>query len=165
MREDEIYVVSKEWFKSRGFIPIAGQPPNGSDNIPVIEIKDPDQLAKGSKGSYKPDLVFANDAYVVLVECKPAFNMGDKLKLEQIAGSLSRQGAFYDELVSRRMLEKSGLKPSYPTKEEFIKKIRFCMTYAGVPIPMERIASVAFSEEGSGVFTQAETQSFGCLIE
>ena len=46
MREDEIYVATKNWFQKKGFIALAGQPPNGCDNIPVIEIKNPDQRAK-----------------------------------------------------------------------------------------------------------------------
>ena len=40
MNEEEVYIGTKNWFNKNGFIPIAGQPPNGSDSIPKIEIKN-----------------------------------------------------------------------------------------------------------------------------
>jgi len=39
MREDLIYILTKKFFLKKNFTLIAGQPPSGSDNLPVIEIK------------------------------------------------------------------------------------------------------------------------------
>ena len=53
MNEDQIYLSTKSWFRKNGYLVLAGQPPSGSDSIPVVEIKDFSNLYKGSKGSYK----------------------------------------------------------------------------------------------------------------
>lgn len=39
MSEDEIYVYTKEWLIDKGYKILGGQPPNGSDDFPVVEIK------------------------------------------------------------------------------------------------------------------------------
>ena len=40
MNEDQIYLSTKSWFRKNGYLVLAGQPPSGSDSIPVVEIKD-----------------------------------------------------------------------------------------------------------------------------
>ena len=89
MDEDIVYILSKKWFLEKNFIILGGQPPNGSDNIPVIEIKDSFVKEKGSKGSYKPDLVCANSKFIILIECKPVYSFSDKEKLLSIENNIT----------------------------------------------------------------------------
>ena len=84
MNEDQIYLSTKSWFRKNGYLVLAGQPPSGSDSIPVVEIKDFSNLYKGSKGSYKPDLIAKKNDSIVIIECKPKFDLGDKNKLLNI---------------------------------------------------------------------------------
>ena len=84
MREDEIYFYTKELLKLKNFKIIAGQPPNGSDNIPSIEIKESNHFDKGSKGSFKPDLVAIDRNNFLIIECKPKYDFNDKKKLESV---------------------------------------------------------------------------------
>ena len=84
MREDEVYVRTKFWFTNNGFSPLAGQPPSGCDHLPTIEIKSAANIIKGSKDSFKPDLIFANSSFLILVECKPLDDREDELKLLEV---------------------------------------------------------------------------------
>ena len=90
MNEDEVYIGTKNWFKKNGFIPIAGQPPSGSDSIPKIEIKNSFYKDKGSKGSFTPDLLCISKSYFFIIECKPQHSEKDKEKLIEIINRFSR---------------------------------------------------------------------------
>ena len=60
LNEEEVYNGSKQWLIDNGFAVLAGQPARGVDHLPVIEIKE-STGEKGSKFSYKPDLVAYKD--------------------------------------------------------------------------------------------------------
>ena len=101
MREDEVYFYTKEWFKLKGFEVIAGQPPKGSDNIPVLEIKDIHFSNKGSKGSFKPDLITINSKNIVIIECKPRYDNNDEVKLLSVLFDDNRKVLLYEQLYCR----------------------------------------------------------------
>lgn len=128
MREDEIYILTKEWFKTKKYKIVAGQPPNGSDNIPVIEIKALHSLDKGSKGSFKPDLVVLNSKNLIIVECKPLYNKEDEKKLEQVLFNSSRVKLLFEELNQRQLIKKTDYYKYYDSFEKFEKKTRFCLS-------------------------------------
>lgn len=103
--EGYVYQVIKKHLHEQGWLILGGQPPGGTDHLPVIEIKDPEHLSKGSKGSYKPDLVTFNSELCVieLIELKPGFSRSDQLKLEGILADPGRLLALRDELISRKI--------------------------------------------------------------
>jgi len=131
MREDEIYIATKKWFKSYHFEIIGGQPPNGSDNIPVIEIKDRFIKEKGSKGAYKPDLIVINENCLVIVECKPTDSKTDEEKLLKVMNSEIRKKLLFDELMKRGMVEKYKDIKYFNSYEAFKDKLRYCLSHNG----------------------------------
>jgi hypothetical protein len=105
LSEGYVYQVIKKYLHEEGWSILGGQPPGGTDHIPVIEIKDPEHLGKGSKGSYKPDLVTFNKKLnrIELIELKPGYSRSDQLKLEEILANPLRLLSFRDELISRKI--------------------------------------------------------------
>jgi len=155
MREDEVYVGTKIWFKANGFIPLAGQPPNGCDNIPTIEIKEINNLDKGSKGSFKPDLVFGNHDYIVLVECKPLDDKQDEKKLLEVLKNKDRQQLLYEEILQRGIFDRRGLKEHFSSFEKFSPKLRACLSHGGEARLMEKVMTLSLvSMDGPGTLTQ-----------
>ena len=110
MNETEVYMATKIALKQLGLKIIGGQPPNGTDSFPVIEIADGDILDKGSKGSFKPDLIafHAMTQKIVVVECKPEFSMSDVDKLHQMK-TVQRLLLFSKEIKQRGFERKYGI--------------------------------------------------------
>jgi len=155
MKEDEVYIATKKWFIKKKFIPIAGQPPNGCDNIPSIEIKDPYNKNKGSKGSYKPDLVFVNSDYLILVECKPNDNLNDEIKLIEIDLDDERKKLLYLEILNRQLFQKKKLEVAFLDLNTMKKKLRYCLAHNGKARKMEKVFSLIItSHEGDGQIIQ-----------
>lgn len=125
--EEEVYQGTKRFFKNNNFLVLAGQPPRGVDHLPVIEIKDESFLQKGSKNSYKPDLLTYKDNLFYIVECKPTFDSNDYVKLKSILESTSRLNMLYDELKQRNILTKYNI---CLTKDEFSKACTGVLAYS-----------------------------------
>lgn len=106
LSEEEVYNGAKRILTKNNFLLLAGQPPRGSDQLPVVEIKSGTNKEKGSKDSFKPDLVAYKDNILLIIECKPRFNNGDLQKLNKVLNSNSRLLAFYNELSERGLLNK-----------------------------------------------------------
>lgn len=106
LSEEEVYNGTKRFLKKSGFTLLAGQPPRGVDHLPVVEIKSGTNITKGSKDAFKPDLVAFNDKSILIIECKPTFNLDDVNKLYEILDSELRLKAFYDALKERNLLKK-----------------------------------------------------------
>jgi|LakMenE18May11ns_1017448.scaffolds.fasta_scaffold9929295_3 hypothetical protein len=165
MKEDEIYIATKNWFKKKNFFSLAGQPPNGCDSIPSIEIKDFYNFDKGSKGSYKPDLVFANKNYLILVECKPLDNINDEIKLNEIDSSENRKKLLYKEILNRRLFERKNLEESFLDFDTIKKKLRYCLAHSGKPRRMEKVFSLVVSSlHGEGNIIQPTNLSYNVLF-
>ena len=107
MREDEIYINSREFLIQTGWVIIGGQPPRGTDRYPVIEIKSDANERRGSAGSFKPDLVATQDGFLLICECKPSFDPKDVEKLHAVLTSTSRIEQLHLEL-SRRKITAAG---------------------------------------------------------
>ncbi len=167
MREDEIYRLTKAWFVANGFHLLAGQPPRGTDRLPVIEIKDDAHDGRGSLGAFKPDLVAANTRVIVVVECKPKRSEDDVRKLMGVKASQARRKSFAHEVVQRRLLERRGLNVWYPTAASIVAAMRFLVAYVGCASPDEcEIFSLVFSPEGdaelcTGCDVVADVARFG----
>jgi hypothetical protein len=165
MREDEIYVATKIWFRKFGYVSIAGQPPSGCDNIPTVEIKDPQKTDKGSKGSFKPDLVVANSNHLVIVECKPGYNSHDEMKLLEIDANQKRLLQFYDEIDQRGILLRRKLLADYSNFEIFSKKVRYCLAHSGRPTIMRKVLTLSLlSVSGEGYLTQPSDKNYAIAV-
>ena len=161
MREDEVYLATKNWFRKNGFIAIAGQPPNGCDNIPTIEIKDLANTSKGSKGSFKPDLVIANINYLILVECKPLDDRDDEVKLLEVDSNKDRKKLLFEEITQRGIFERRGLKDAFPNLSSIERKLRFCLSHNGEQRKMDKVFTLkVLSMQGDGEVTQANNPQY-----
>jgi hypothetical protein len=149
MTEALVYEATRHWFLERGFRAIAGQPPNGCDNIPTVEIKDPRVLARGSKGALKPDLIVASVKSLLVIECKAKYSRRDAEKLRSVADDVARQQSLYSELVQRRLLRHQGVGTCSACFEEFRAKLGFCLAYCGRPVEDAVLFSLALSADGS----------------
>ena len=127
LTEEEVYSGTKKLLKSKGFILLGGQPPRGVNHIPVIEIKSGFNLEKGSRGSYKPDLVAFDNNFFYVIECKPNYCKEDIVKLNQVLSSEERLKSLYVELVQRNLIKKINWEGNF---EIFKKSIRIAHAYS-----------------------------------
>ena len=77
--EEEVYLRFKEKMRNEGWNLICGDPPKGTENNPVLEIKPKE--VKGSKNSIKPDAFFERENELLIMEFKPYHDDGDQDKL------------------------------------------------------------------------------------
>ena len=87
LTEPEIYMRCKEILIENGWIILGGEPPDGTDNIPRIQLKEESYYGIGSKGSKKIDLVAVKGDRMLLLELKGKYNSSDIKKLNEIASS------------------------------------------------------------------------------
>lgn len=88
MREDLIHVAIRRFLSAHGWTLIAGQYPNGSDELPALFITDPTVARDKSPDPRRhaadkivPDLV-SNKAFIMLlIEIKPGYSPSDQEKL------------------------------------------------------------------------------------
>ena len=103
--ETEIYLKLKKELPERGWILIGGEPPDGTNSMPRIELKDYSNLSKGSKGSKKIDLVFFKNGFFLLLELKEKYDYSDVKKLNEIVQKEKWRKAFMIALKEKRALE------------------------------------------------------------
>jgi len=109
MNEEGVYIAVSTYLAESGWHVVGGQPPSGTDHLPVIEIKDPGHTGKGSNGAFKPDLVACKWRSVLIVEVKPLFSPADRKKLLGILGDQRRLSLLIDELDQRGFSRQLGL--------------------------------------------------------
>ncbi|MCI5868788.1 MAG: hypothetical protein MR224_04675 [Dorea sp.] len=89
INESFVHVAMREYLRNSGWLLIAGEFPNGSDDeLNVLSISDP-SVAKDnspdprrhSNGEIVPDLVAYKDGCVLIIEAKPRYSIEDKMKL------------------------------------------------------------------------------------
>jgi hypothetical protein len=143
MNETEVYIATKTVLKQIGLKLIGGQPPNGTDSFPVIEIADPSIFSKGSKGSFKPDLVAfcPKRQKLVIVECKPQFSLNDVEKLIQAAEN-NRLGLLSQELRQRGFEKKHGLILGSTGISR--NQVILCVSFKGQMRAIQEISQIAF---------------------
>ena len=131
LREGEIYLGAKKWLQNEDWQVFAGQPPNGSDDIPVIEIKLLSNTDKGSRGSYKPDLVATKEGSIMIVECKPNHSDSDAAKLIEILSSMERKRALFEELEQRKLIKKLPI--AQQGFDLFHRQVKGMLAHSGRP--------------------------------
>lgn len=87
--ESYVHVAMREFLKKEGWLLIAGEYPNGSDDeLNVLSISDPTVARdhspdprRHSRGEIVPDLVAYKNGTILIVEAKPKYSLDDKYKL------------------------------------------------------------------------------------
>lgn len=108
MTEGKIYYFLKHFLLNKGWTLLAGEPPDGSNNVCRIEIRNKNRVGIGSKGSYKIDLIFLRKDTLFLIELKPQYNQGDINKLIEI--TTQRLNDLFDALKERCDLNRKDIK-------------------------------------------------------
>ena len=98
LNENEVYQLLKPYVQNLGWIVLGGEPPGGTDHIPVIELKDPKNVSGSSKGSKKIDLVFFKNNNFLLLELKENFAKSDVDKLDNIVSSDTWRKSFFNAI-------------------------------------------------------------------
>jgi hypothetical protein len=106
--EMDLYISLKRYLKNSGWEILGGQPPSGSDHIPVVEVKLNHGLEKGSRQAFKPDLLALRDNQLMLFEIKPNYSQSDFEKLIAVLDSDQRIRALWLELRERKVRDTLG---------------------------------------------------------
>jgi hypothetical protein len=104
LNETQVFIIVRNHLLESGWQVLGGQPPSGTDHLPVIEIRDPTHQGKGSKGSYKPDLIAWHDSNLLIIELKPSFNRGDRDKVIKVLESPDRVKSLWESLIQRNIV-------------------------------------------------------------
>lgn len=125
--ENQIYEILKSYVQSLGWIVLGGEPPGGTDHIPVIQLKNPHMTQKGIIGSKKIDLVFLKNNYFLLLELKEDYAFSDVEKLDEITSSNEWKQSFFRALREKSIHRKHGiaLEPEDESKYCLIKALGF----------------------------------------
>ncbi|MDD4178551.1 MAG: hypothetical protein PHH14_00665 [Candidatus Margulisbacteria bacterium] len=89
--ESFVYFKTKQYLSDNGWTILAGEPAGGSDELPRIEIRNPGFRDKGSKGSYKIDLISQKGDVILLTEIKVTYSHSDITKLNDITSTKNAQ--------------------------------------------------------------------------
>lgn len=151
-----MYVGAKKILQRLGWTVIAGQPPSGSDHLPVVEIKSPLRTGIGSIGSYKPDLIAHREGHSMLVECKPVHSQADARKLRLILKDPERILLLYSEIQQRGLFRRRGFEVSY---KDFARNLRGALAHSGPVIVQQDLVVIAVeSLSGKGQLLPAAYQ-------
>lgn len=115
---------------------IAGQPPSGSDHLPVVEVKWSGRSGKGSRGALKPDLIGVKSERLLLVECKPDHSPGDVEKLRDILTDPFRLKELREELKTRNLLRKFRL------EKNFSERVYAAVAHSGDVVELQDIVVI-----------------------
>lgn len=150
MREDEVYFHTKEALEKTGLKVVAGQPPRGTDRVPVIEVKTVENQTKGSRGSFKPDLVAANEKVILIVECKPTFSVADVKKLRELRSSVDRRRNLAEEIMQRGILHRHSIAATARNWQDIDARLQFAVSYHGKAVILDDLFVICINSAGSG---------------
>ena len=132
LNENKVFQYSKEILENNNYQIIAEDPPSGSGFLPFLEIKEISNTEKGSKGSYKPDIVAANSDEIVVVECKGKFAQRDVEKLIEIKFDENRNLQLYEQFKEKNLTDKFNLNKKFLSKNFFSKSIKLMHSYSNM---------------------------------
>ena len=148
-----MYVGTKKFLQHLGWAVIAGQPPRGSDHLPVVEIKSPLRTGIGSWGAFKPDLIAHKEGITVLVECKSAHNEADAQKLRMVLKDQERVLLLYSEIQQRGLFGRRGLDVD---RVAFARGLHGALAHSGPVIVQPDLMVIAISNpSGEGQLIDA----------
>lgn len=140
--EDLLYHALKVHLTSSGWKILGGQPPSGTDHIPVIEIKSRIGTTKGSKDSFKPDLIAVRAHQLLILEVKPHHSESDRLKLEAVLDDQSRQEAMWAEFEGRSLRDQDGQLLAQRRGE---LQLVVALAHGDKPVLMDRVSSFTWT--------------------
>lgn len=102
--ESFVHVSMRQYLKRNGWLLIAGEYPNGSDDeLNVLSISDPavardksPDPRRHSTGEIIPDLIAYKDGDILIIEAKPHYSLDDKAKLINLLSN--KQGRLINAL-------------------------------------------------------------------
>ena len=141
-----IYIGIKKYLRNDGWQILGGQPPSGTDHLPVIEIKKTHGELKGSGDSFKPDLLALKEGLLMIFELKPRYSDSDVRKLDAVLKDPKRIENFWRELEERKIRTEDKVLVS--SKKNAIQ-IACAVAYAG---PYKRVSDLwtFLSDDSSG---------------
>ena len=94
--ESFVHVAMREYLKQCGWLLIAGEYPNGSDDeLNVLSISDPavardnsPDPRRHSLGEIIPDLIAYKSDVILIIEAKPSYSVEDRKKLNDLLGNM-----------------------------------------------------------------------------
>jgi len=123
LNENQIYQKFKTYLLEHNWNILGGEPPGGTDNdVPVIELKDPDNTRGGSTGSKKIDLICFKEEHFLLLELKKIFAESDITKLNDICGSEIWRKEFLHALREKHRLPPNLQEENYTDNDELLIK-------------------------------------------
>jgi hypothetical protein len=107
MSEEEniVYQKLKDYLQQHSWIILGGEPPGVTNHIPVIEVRDPLNFEKGSKGSKKIVLVAFKLPFFLLLELTASYSSRDIHKLNKLTNYQSAREAFINALLAKELLK------------------------------------------------------------
>ena len=136
-KEEEIYLKFKDKMLREGWILVAGEPPKGTENRPVLEIKP--KKTKGSKNSIKPDAVFLKTNELLIVEFKDEFSKEDETRMINLIESKSLKDSLREAIKEKGNIKdqfslpfdkyqiKTGLVNNDHDREVSGKLVHYCL--------------------------------------
>jgi len=125
LTEGEVYVTIKSTLEREKWINIGGEPPDGTNKLIRVELKDTEHKGKGSKGSKKIDLISFKNGFFLLNELKAKYSYSDVKKLREITESEKWRKAFIKALNEKKILSRYSLKINfndYTAKSDYLIK-------------------------------------------
>lgn len=128
--ETQIYILMKRWLQDNNWKILGGEPPGGTNDIPLIELKDVSYTKKGSKGSRKIDFVAYKQGYFLFLELKTIFSYSDIKKLNEVIGETKWHHAFIRTLKEKNIYKElrisTEMEIKYATSDKYyIKAVGF----------------------------------------
>jgi len=108
-KEEEIYLKFKDKMLQEGWVLVAGEPPKGTENRPVLEIKP--KKTKGSKNSIKPDAVFLRTDELLIVEFKEKFSKEDEARMIGLIESKSLKNSLKEAIEEKGNIKDQFSRP------------------------------------------------------
>ena len=120
--ENIVYYFCKKILKKSGIYVFAGEPPGGSDELHRVELKNPFNPSKGSKGSRKFDLIAYHKSTFLLIELKDSYKKHDE-DIEKLRDTLDDDLWLKSlwESINERKLFGNGVIPKY-SLNNFLKQ-------------------------------------------
>jgi len=126
--ENVVYQKLKEYLQQHNWTILGGEPPGGTNHIPVIEVRDLLNLEKGSKGSKKIDLVAFKSSFFLLLELKGSYSYSDIYKLNALMKYPSGRQAFLNALIAKGLLKSNNINIDH---QQYIASSRYMIKAVG----------------------------------
>jgi transcriptional regulator of met regulon len=139
MSEEEniVYQKLKDYLQQHSWIILGGEPPGVTNHIPVIEVRDPLNFEKGSKGSKKIVLVAFKLPFFLLLELTASYSSRDIHKLNKLTNYQSAREAFINALLAKELLKSNNIDIDYQqytaSAHYLIKSVGFNASYKFAP--------------------------------